>query len=110
MSAAATVTTRAGAGVGGSDRVEITWPNNSIQKEWLEVIVKGNDTLGGSDTNTGLAASNVFFYGSAVADDGNTPDDATTFRTDSNDEIDARNNPKTLVANIPDHEHLRLQP
>jgi hypothetical protein len=34
---------------GGSDRIEITWPDNPIQKEWLEVIVN-------ADTNTGLGA------------------------------------------------------
>ena len=33
------VTTRTGMGVLGSDRVEITWANNAIQNEWLEVQV-----------------------------------------------------------------------
>src|SRR5262249_51347952 len=70
-------------------------------KTWLEVIVKGNDTLGGNDANTGLAASNVFFWGNALADDGTTPDDAGAYRTTATDELDARNNPKTLIDNIP---------
>jgi hypothetical protein len=95
------VVMRPGAGVGGSDRVEVTWNNNAIQKEWLEITVKGNDALGGSDTNSGLASSYVFFYGSAPGDDGTLPDDATTFRTDANDEIDTRNHPATLTSNIP---------
>jgi len=65
------------------------------------VIVKGNDALGGNDTSTGLPASDVFFWANALADDGNTPDDAAAYKTDANDELDARNNPKTLIANIP---------
>src|SRR5262249_18768478 len=97
--APATVTTRIGAGVGGSDRVELIWADNAIQKTWLEVVVKGNDALGGSNTNTGLASSYVFMYGNALGDDGNLPDDSSTLRTTANDEVDARLNPKTLVNN-----------
>ena len=48
--------TRSGAGASGSDRVELMWANNAIQKQWLEVIVEGNDALGGFNTNTGLAS------------------------------------------------------
>jgi len=96
-----TVSTRPGAGAGSSDRVELVWADNAIQKQWLEIVVKGNDTLGGSNANTGLAGSYVFFYGSAPGDDGNMPDDASTFRTTASDEIDARLNPKTLLNNIP---------
>jgi hypothetical protein len=101
VAAAATVTTRPGAGTGGSDRIEITFPNNAIQGTWLEVIVKGNDALGGNDTNTGLAASNVFFWANALADDGTTPDDIGAYWTTATDESDARNNHTTLLANIP---------
>src|ERR1700732_1131692 len=63
---------------GRLDRIEITFPDNSIQKTGLEVIFKGNDTLGGNDTNTGLAASNVFFWRHALADEGLTPHDSRT--------------------------------
>jgi hypothetical protein len=101
VSAVPTVTTRSGAGTGGSDRIEITFPNNAIQKTWLEVIVKGNDTLGGNDTNTGLSPSDVFFWANALGDDGTTPDDSGGYRTTASDELDARNNVKTLVQNIP---------
>ena len=34
------VSVRAGAGVGGSDRVELIWADNAIKENWLEVIVK----------------------------------------------------------------------
>jgi hypothetical protein len=95
VAATATVTTRAAAGTGGSDRVELLWANNAIQKQWLEVVVKGNDALGGSDTNTGLASSYVFYFGNAIGDAGVA--DAGAFQTTSADEINARNNPKTIA-------------
>ncbi len=85
------VTVRAGAGVGGSDRVEMFWADNVIKNTWLEVTVRGNDTLGESNTNTGLVASHVFFFGSAVGDSG--ADNAAAFSATSADEISARNDP-----------------
>jgi hypothetical protein len=91
-----TITTRAGAGAGGSDRVELMWANNAIQKQWLEVVVKGNDTLGGSNTNTSLASSYVFYFGNALGDAGVA--DSGAFQTTSSDEVSARNNPKTFTA------------
>jgi hypothetical protein len=86
------VTVRAGAGLSGSDRVELIWADNAIQKQWLEVTVL--------TTNTGLAANNVFFFGNAVANSGNA-DTATLSETNSVDELGARNNGKTLLNNIP---------
>jgi hypothetical protein len=88
------VTTRAGAGAGGSDRVELMWANNAIQKTWLEIVVKGNDTLGGSNTNTGLATSEVFYFGSAVGDSGSA--NAGAYQVTTADEISARNDPHGL--------------
>ncbi len=37
---APTVTTRRGAGVNGSDRVTLIWPDHAIENAWLEVRVK----------------------------------------------------------------------
>ena len=90
------VTTRVGAGTGGSDRVELLWANNAIQKQWLEVIVEGNDALGGFNTNTGLASSYVFLFGHALGDTG-TGNTATAFVVNSTDEQSARNNPKSVL-------------
>jgi ELWxxDGT repeat protein len=90
------VTTRIGAGTGGSDRVELIWADNAIQSTWLEIIVRGNDALGGSNGNTGLLASDVFFFGSALGDAGADNDGA--FSVTSADEINARNNPKMFIA------------
>jgi hypothetical protein len=91
-----TVTTRAGAGAGGSDRVELLWDDGAIQKQWLEVVVKGNDALGGSNANTGLPSSSVFYFGSAIGDSG--AGNSGAFQTTSADEINARNNPNTFTA------------
>jgi len=54
------VTVRKGAGIGGSDRVTIIWPDNAIAKQWLQVTVLPT-------ANTGLAAADVFYFGNAVA-------------------------------------------
>ena len=51
------VTVRAGAGVGGSDRVELIWPDNTIHNQWLQVTVL-------ADADTGLATPDVFYFGS----------------------------------------------
>jgi ELWxxDGT repeat protein len=91
------VTTRAGAGVTSSDRIELLWnDNDAVKKQWLEVIVEGNDTLGGFNTNTGLAQSYVFFFGNPLGDSGTGNSGA--FQVTSTDEINARNNPKTFTA------------
>ena len=81
---------RPGKGEGESDRVEIVWDNFAITNAYLQVTVKGDDVLGGYDTNTGLSESDVFYFGSIVADnfDG-TP--AASFVVNVNDEIGARN-------------------
>jgi subtilisin-like proprotein convertase family protein len=89
--ATANVMVRAGAGQGGSDRIEITWGNGAIKNTWLQVIVRGNDALGGSNANTGLAASDVFYFGNAVGDSGAA--DSGAYSVTSADEISARGDP-----------------
>ncbi len=84
-----------GAGAGGSDRVEIIWANNAIQNSWLQVIVEGNDTLGGSNTNTGLATSDVFFFANKVGDTFLSPA-PTIFSTAAADGLAIRANPGFL--------------
>jgi hypothetical protein len=80
------VTVRSGAGTGGSDRVTILWADNAIQKEWLQVIV-------GATAATGLGSPDVFYFGNAVGESGNSASDA---RVNATDEILARNNPRAL--------------
>lgn len=56
----------AGAGVGGSTRVTIVWPDGLIRNQWLQVDVRVTG-------NTGLAQPDVFYFGNAVGDTGNSP-------------------------------------
>ena len=65
LTVAPTVTVRWGAGVQGSARVELTWPNNTIENEWLQVTVL-------ADADTGFSANDVFYYGNAIGDTGNS--------------------------------------
>ncbi|REK10225.1 MAG: hypothetical protein DWQ37_16585 [Planctomycetota bacterium] len=81
---------RPGAGLGGSDRVEIIWPNGAIANTWLQVVVEGNDAAGGFNTNTGLAASDVFYFGNRIGETGSGS--PTLAVTSAQDEIAARNN------------------
>ena len=95
--APASITVRAGAGTGGSDRVTLIWKDNNLDnvvdaneavaKQWLEVTVKAT-------TNTGLAIDDVFFFGNAVGDSGNSTANA---QVDLADEIGVRNNPATFL-------------
>ena len=66
-----------GGGVGGSDRVIITFASGVIKNQWLEVQVKAN-------ANTGLAAIDVHFWGSKIGDSG-TGTPATNFQTSAAD-------------------------
>jgi hypothetical protein len=57
--APASATVFAGAGVNGSDRIEIIWPDYSIRNEWLKVTMNANG-------NTGLATADTFYFGNLV--------------------------------------------
>lgn len=97
-----TIQVQLGAGVGGSDRIEITFPDYNpvtglgIAKEWLQVTVN-------ADTNTGLAANDVFYFGNAIGEAGNNPANANV---DVNDELLARNNqtPTAAITNAYDYD------
>ena len=64
------VTVRRGAGVNGSDRITLVWPDNQVRKTWLRVSVKPG-------ANTGLALPEVFYFGNAIGETGNR---ATQFK------------------------------
>lgn len=89
----------AGAGESGADRVAIVWADGSIRNTWLQVVVRGNDALGGNNTNTGLLNSDIFYFGNAVADSGqgNT---ATQAVVNTTDELAARNNPRSQFEDL----------
>ena len=82
--------------VAGTDRVEFIWANGAIEKRYLEVTTKGNDAGGGFNTNTGLVASDYFYYGSQVGDDF-TGFVGTIFSTSVTDATNALNNPGFLL-------------
>jgi hypothetical protein len=89
--APSSITVRSGAGPGGSARVTLIWANNAIQKKWLQVTVKAT-------ANTGLATDDVFFFGNAIGESGNSSAHA---QVDSADEIGARNNPHSFLNPAP---------
>jgi hypothetical protein len=70
------VSLRRGAGVGGSDRITIIWPDNLIQGSWLQVTVRATP-------NTGLASPDVFYFGNAVGDAGNSALNAAVTSADA---------------------------
>ncbi len=81
------VSIRAGAGTSGSDRVTIIFPDGTAAGSWMQVTVK-------STGNTGLLAEDVFYFGNAPGETGNSVTDAHVTPTD---EIGVRNNPATLA-------------
>ncbi len=94
---------RPGAGYAGWDRVEIIWADGAIANEWLQVVVEGNDAIGGNNTHTGLATSDVFFYANRIGDNF-LGEPSTLVVTNAGDEIYARTNTGFLlpVTNITD--------
>ncbi len=84
------VTVRSGAGTAGADRITLIWADNAIESNnWLEVTVK-------STAQTGLPADDVFYYGNAIGETGNSATDAQVTPTD---EVAVRNNPASLAIN-----------
>ncbi|MBL7041137.1 MAG: putative Ig domain-containing protein [Pirellulaceae bacterium] len=92
------VSVRPGAGVNGADRITLIWADNdpytperepgSISGQWLQVTVLATE-------NTGLAEDDVFYFGNAIGESGNSTVEANV---DTNDEIGARNHPHSLFA------------
>lgn len=78
---------RPGAGAEGSTRIEFTWPDGAVKNEWLQVTVK-------ADTHTGLSAADIFYFGNAVGESGNSASDAIV---NSADELGARTDPHSFM-------------
>lgn len=78
------ITFREGAGPGGTDIVELTWPEGAIKNTWLEVTMLAGE-------NTGLAANDVFYFGSRVGDTG-LGNSAAAAITSAADQLAARGN------------------
>lgn len=80
------ITRRQGEGVNGSDRITLIWQDSFISKKWLEVTVLATP-------NTGLTSPSIFYFGNAVGEAGNSPNDA---KVDPADELLARANQRTV--------------
>jgi len=84
------ITVRAGAGKNGSDRIELVWGNDAVKNAWLLITLEGNDAWGGFNRGTGLAASDVFYFGSRIGDTGSGTEEAAI--TSAADELAVRAN------------------
>ena len=69
------IVVRRGAGEGGSDRIVVTWPDGTICQEWLQVTLEADDT-------TLLEADDVFYFGNAIGESGNSGDNAMVTAAD----------------------------
>ena len=73
-------------GVSGSTRVKIVWDDYAIRSQWLEVTVLA--------TPLGLQSDDVFYFGNAPGEAGNTAANAEVSTTDL---LLARSNPQTFL-------------
>ena len=80
---------REGAGVDGSDRVTIIFPDGAVKKTWLQVKVKATDA-------TGLATPDVHYWGNAIGETGNL---TTNAYVDVSDSRGVRSNPHPSTLN-----------
>ncbi len=85
--AAASVGVRRGEGVAGSDRITLTWGADAVTRNWLEVRLLAT-------VRTGLAGDDVFYFGNAIGEAGDSP--GTNAVVNATDEILARANPRGL--------------
>jgi hypothetical protein len=60
---------RPGEGIGGTTRIEIRWADNALQNRWLRVALRANAV-------TGLLADDVFYFGNAIGETGDSASDA----------------------------------
>jgi len=88
---------RAGAGVGGSDRITLVWPDGAIRNTWLRVTVRASP-------HSGLAADDVFTFGNLVGETG----DGGALGVSTRDALDARSHRSARGVSIDsDYDHDR---
>ncbi|MDB5333484.1 MAG: hypothetical protein JWP03_4635, partial [Phycisphaerales bacterium] len=81
-----------GAGVGGADRVALTWADGSIVGKWLQVSVLAT-------ARTGLTAADVFYFGNAPGATGTTTADPMVTAADGNAVLPQESSNKVAIAN-----------
>lgn len=89
IAAVPTATIFPGSGTGGSNRVKITFPDNTLQNTWLRVTVVSN-------LQTGLAANDIFIFGNVIGDF-NTGNTETRLRVNATDTAAVRSNQSTAA-------------
>ena len=80
-----------GGGVNGSDRITLVWPDGAIQNTWLEITT--HSTLA-----TGIPEADVFYFGSAIGDIGNS---AVSAIVDGTDFAAVRDNSRNFMDRAP---------
>ena len=85
--APSSITVRKKAGVAGSDRVTLIWPEGSILQQWVEISVLPS-------ARTGLESADKFYLGSAPGDTG---DQLTAVGVDSSDLFRVKANPRNAL-------------
>jgi len=89
------VTVRPNAGYGGSARVTLTWTDGAIKNQWLQVKVL--DTA-----NTNLPSPEVFYFGNAVGESGNSSGNSSgDAKVNAADILLTRNNGRNLLNPAP---------
>lgn len=78
------LTIRPGEGEGGSDRLTLIWPDGTIRNQWLEVTLRSN-------ASTGLEHDDVFYFGNAVGETGDSP---VSSLVNVSDVLATRNHPR----------------
>ncbi len=79
-----------GAGAGGSDQITLTWADNTIQNQWLQVTLKAN-------SNSNLSSDHVFYFGNQIGDTDGDTDINNRVRVNSFDTIRTRLNNATIT-------------
>jgi hypothetical protein len=69
------ISRRQGAGVNGSDRVALVWPDGSVVNRWLRVTVKATE-------DNDFPTDDVFYFGNLVGETGDDPGGATVTTAD----------------------------
>jgi L-ascorbate metabolism protein UlaG (beta-lactamase superfamily) len=111
------ISVRAGAGVGGADRVTIVWGDGAIKNTWLQVTLVASGSVfyfGNAVGETGNSAANAFVSAAdeiAVRTQATPPGGSAAIENphdfnrdavvDSADELIARNNRRLLANSLP---------
>ncbi len=87
----ASITVRPDEGTGNSDRITLIWPDKAIQKQWLQVTILAT-------ADTGLPEPDVFYFGNAPGESGNSTGDT---KVNAFDMLGARDNRRNFLYPAP---------